>query len=68
MGVLLKDESAQPEPNSRQDGPCLTDDMDILDWDVYVETPPPRAGGSIHVMLNYVGRSLPLTVPDPNKE
>jgi hypothetical protein len=38
---------------------------DILDWDVTIETPPPRRTGMLRVTLEYVGRSKPIAVTEP---
>ena len=41
---------------------------DALNWDVVIETPPPRASGTIHTSLIHAGRSQPnlVTADDSN--
>lgn len=41
------------------------EDEDILDWDAYIEAPPPRRSGTIKVKLIYIGRGKPIPVEDP---
>jgi hypothetical protein len=43
-------------------------DDNRLDWDLHIETPPVRPGGTIKVQLRYDGRSKPIPVPDPSEE
>ena len=38
---------------------------EILDWDVCLETPPPRPAGRIKVRLNFLGRGKPTPLPEP---
>lgn len=38
---------------------------DILDWEYFIATPPPRASGTIAVKLEYMGRGKPLPAEDP---
>ncbi len=38
---------------------------DILDWDARIDTPPPRARGTIRVKLHCTGRSRPTPASDP---
>lgn len=42
-----------------------TEEDELLDWDVCMETTPPRPSGTIRVHLEYVGRSKPIFVEDP---
>ena len=44
------------------------DEEDRLDWDSAIEKPPCRAVGSLHVRLEYAGRSKPIPIPDPEQE
>lgn len=39
-------------------------DDEILNWDVYIATPPPRASGTIKVKLKYIGRAKPKFFDD----
>ena len=41
------------------------EDEDILDWDAYIEAPPPRRSGTIKVKLIYIGRGKPIPGPGP---
>jgi hypothetical protein len=41
---------------------------DLLDWDVAIQTPPPRPSGTISVTLKYAGRSIPSPAADPLDE
>lgn len=41
------------------------DNPEVLDWDVCLETPPPRPAGKIKVRLNFLGRGKPLPLADP---
>lgn len=41
------------------------EDEDILDWDAYIEAPPPRRSGTIKVRFKYIGRSKPIPIDDP---
>ena len=38
---------------------------DRLDWDAYLDTPPPRRSGTIKVRLSYRGRGKPIPSADP---
>jgi hypothetical protein len=40
----------------------------LLNWDVTIETPPPRPAGIVQVRLKYAGRSTPIPVTDPSAE
>ena len=42
-----------------------SDDEDVLDWDVWMQPPPPRRSGTIKVKLVCKGRSKPIPVTDP---
>jgi hypothetical protein len=53
------------EPMRAMPGP-LTEDPDILDWDVTIETPPPHRTGTIKVTLEYAGRGRPRAITDPD--
>lgn len=41
------------------------DSPEILDWDAWIETPPPRPSGKIKVRLNFLGRGKPIPLADP---
>ena len=38
---------------------------DALDWDFYLENPPPKPTATIELELEYGGRSKPIPVTDP---
>lgn len=59
-------EQADPivTPPSRGPSPALVE-PEVLDWDAYLEHPPPRPHGVIQVQLVYGGRSRPIPVPGP---
>jgi hypothetical protein len=38
---------------------------DRLDWDAYLEMPPPRRSGTIKVRLSFRGRGKPILPADP---
>lgn len=44
------------------------EDLDILDWDFRAEPPPPKARGTIHVRLTYLGRRTMIPADDPEME
>jgi hypothetical protein len=48
--------------------PVPAPEEEILDWDVTIETPPPRPAGTIRVKLEYAGRSRPIPVSDPHED
>jgi hypothetical protein len=39
---------------------------DVLNWDVYIATPPPRPHGTIEVRLEKGGRGRPTVIDDPD--
>jgi hypothetical protein len=41
---------------------------DLLDWDVAIQTAPPRPSRRMSVTLRYRGRSIPSPVADPSDE
>jgi hypothetical protein len=41
------------------------DSEDVLDWDVWLEAPPPRPGGTLSVRLEFAGREKLAPVDDP---
>jgi hypothetical protein len=69
MTVLLRgDEAKSSPPESRPGEGCLITETDVLDWDACIETPPPRAQGAIHVLMNYAGRGQPVPLANPEVE
>jgi hypothetical protein len=44
--------------------PGPVDESDLLDWDVYLESPPPRPERTVLVSLEYAGRDVPLPLHD----
>ncbi len=48
--------------------PGPADEEDLLGWDVWLESPPPRPERTITVTLEYLGRDTPLSVQDPPDE
>lgn len=39
---------------------------EVLDWDVWLPTPPPRPSGTMTVRLEFVGRDRPIPVDFPD--
>jgi hypothetical protein len=68
MSVVLNDESARPVSCSTHGEGRSVSDTDVLDWDACIETPPPRAQGTIHALIRYAGRSQPVSVSDPDSQ
>lgn len=54
-----------PSPGKTDISPVPLDPDEKLNWDVVIETPPPRPGGEVRVRLIYRGRSKPLPLTDP---
>lgn len=48
--------------------PGPVDEEDLVDWDVWLASPPPRPERTITVRLEYVGRDTPLPIHDPPEE
>ena len=53
--------------SQRLDVPTYSEE-DILNWEVAIETPPPRPSGTIRVKLKYKGRSKPIPLENPWEE
>lgn len=51
--------SSQPQPAASSSAPPV-DASDLIDWDLVIETPPRRRGGTIRASLVHAGRSRPL--------
>src|SRR5271157_1913981 len=51
--------SSQPQPAASSSAPPV-DTSDLIDWDLVIETPPPRRRGTIRASLVHTGRSRPL--------
>jgi hypothetical protein len=69
LQALLKDEKATNLPlESPPPASSTTGDGQILNWDVYISTPPPRPEGTIKVELTPGGRSRPIPISDPDTE
>jgi hypothetical protein len=49
-----------PEPLELRPGPV--DEEDLLDWEVWLDSPPPRPERTVVVRLDYAGRDAPLAV------
>jgi hypothetical protein len=61
------------QPSDRSEVPPIersspTDEMDVLNDDVMIETDPDRPCGTIRVKLVYDGRSTPIPAEDPRSE
>ena len=50
--------------SQRLDVPTYNEE-DTLNWEVAIETPPPRPSGTIRVKLRYKGRSKPIPLENP---
>ena len=53
--------------SQRLDVPTYNEE-DTLNWEVAIETPPPRPSGTIRVKLKYKGRSKPIPLENPWEE
>jgi hypothetical protein len=53
--------SSQPQPAASSSAPPV-DTSDLIDWDLVIETPPPRRRGTIRASLVHTGRSRPLPI------
>ena len=58
-------EASVTATDQEQVAPVLSDGDDTLDWDVWIEAPPPRPTGTILVKLEFAGRGKPAPVEDP---
>jgi hypothetical protein len=52
-------------PDAAEPHPGHADEEDVLDWDVWLESPPPRPERTITVTPEYLGRDTPLCIQDP---
>jgi hypothetical protein len=54
-----------PLPNGVQPPAASKGTDEMLDWDLWLPTPPPRPQGTIQVQFVHAGRSRPVPVEDP---
>ena len=57
-----------PLPESLDHRPGPVDEDDLLDWDVWLDSPPPRPERTVVVRLEYAGRDAPLAVNTSSEE
>ena len=57
---MIEKKRAEPLP--------LEPDGEHLDWDAYIEPPPPIRKGKIRVQIRYKGPAQPMPYPDPDVE
>ena len=47
-------------------GSVIEEKENLLDWDAYIEMPPPpRQSSTVKVSFKYIGRSKPIPIEDP---
>jgi len=47
-------------------GSVIEEKENLLDWDAYIEMPPPpRQSSTVKVRFKYIGRSKPIPIEDP---
>ena len=47
-------------------GSVIEEKENLLDWDAYIEIPPPpRQSSTVKVRFKYIGRSKPIPIEDP---
>ncbi|HEY8504735.1 MAG TPA: hypothetical protein VIL46_09145 [Gemmataceae bacterium] len=60
--------SLEKSPPEERHPPAVPPDVESLDWDVSLDTPPARPKGTVRVELRYQGRGKPIPVDDPAAE
>jgi hypothetical protein len=73
--VIVQKELAHPEktedariPEAVDLRPGPVDEDDLLDWDVWLDSPPPRPERTVIVRLEYVGHDAPLAANTSSEE